>query len=346
MSKVHTRKDISNTTIELTITVPADAYVKSYNTLLEKESKGVSMKGFRKGAVPTDVLESKIQDSLKLETFERIAPLYVSQAVSIEQLELVAPPAYKEIPKIEKGKDIEFTIVCTVMPEFKLGSLKKIKLEKTKVEVEEKEMESVMKELESRKTKAKAGTDEWVLEIAKTLYLEDVKTMKELKEEIKERLLAQKEMNVRKEQENSALKQAIALSKIEVPQPGIDYEALEREHSFLHTLEERKLTIEQFLNGNQIKIENMREMWKEDAKEALETDVFLKLYAKENDITVTDEELENEVNKIKKEHEGHNHDYYDDPQWKEYVRRVLLKQKAYDAFVLAVLPVEKAKKSK
>ncbi|MBI2356530.1 hypothetical protein HYV12_00515 [Candidatus Dojkabacteria bacterium] len=346
MDKTYTRKDVSNDSIELTVTIPADAFIKSYNTLLEKESKGANIKGFRKGSVPSEMIEGKVKDSILFETFERVAPLYVSNAVATESIEIVAPPAYKDIPKLVKGEDIVFTVVCTIMPEFKLGNMKKIKVEKSKVEVDEKEMESVMKELEQRKTKAKAGTDEWVAEIAKSLYLENVKTMKEFKEEIKERLMSQKEMNVRKEQESSALKQAIELCKITIPQAAVDYEAIEREQSFLHTLEEKKITMEQFLNGNNIKIETMREMWKKDAVDALQTDVFLKLYGKEKGLEITETELDEEVNKIKKEHEGHNHDYYDDPQWKEYVRRVLVKQKAYDAFILAIFPVGKEKKGK
>jgi FKBP-type peptidyl-prolyl cis-trans isomerase (trigger factor) len=341
MSKSYTREDISKDSIELTVTVPSDAFIKSYNTLLEKEAKETNVKGFRKGSVPSDVIEGKLKESLMFETFERIAPVYVSQAVTEEKLDIIAPPAYKNIPKLEKGKDIVFTVVCTIMPEFKLANLKKIKIEKVKVEVESKEFDSVMKELEQREAKAEFKTDAWVEEIAKELYLTDVKTMKDLEKEINSRLLSQKEMNVRKEQENSALKQGIELSKIVIPSAAIDYEALEREQSFLNTLEEKKLSMEDFLKGNQMKIETMREMWRKDAQEALETDVFLKLYAQENKVEVTNEELESEVTKIKKEHAGHDHDYYDDPQWREYIKRVLVKQKAYDEFVSNVIPKTK-----
>ncbi|KKR06242.1 MAG: Trigger factor [candidate division WS6 bacterium GW2011_GWF2_39_15] len=344
MDKNYTRKDVSKESIELTLSIPSDAFIKSYNTLLEKESRDVDMKGFRKGTVPSEIIEGKLKERLMFETFERIAPLYVSQAVTGESIELVAPPAYKGIHKLEKGKDISFTVVCTVMPEFKLGNMKKVKVESKKVEVDEKEMESVMKELEQRKTTAKKGTDKWALEIAKSLNLTDVKTLNELKEEVKERLLAQKEMNIRKEQENSVLLQAIELCKITIPQAAIDYEALERENAFSQTLAEKKLTMEQFLTSNNIKLETMREMWKKDADEALKTDVFLKLYAKENKVEVSDEELQTEVDKVKKEHAGHDHDYYDDPQWREYIKRVILKQKAYDTFIAKAIPVKKGEK--
>lgn len=341
MSKTYTRVDVSKESIELTVTVPSEAFIKSYNTILEKEAKEVNVKGFRKGNVPSDIIEGKLKDSILFETFERIAPVYVGQAVNEEKLDIIAPPAYKDIPKLEKGKDITFTVVCTVMPEFKMGNLKKIKIEKVKVDVDPKEFESVMKELEQRKVDGEFKSDKWVAEITKQLYLTDVKNMSDLEKEINERLLSQKEMNIRKEQENSALRQGIELSKITVPSAAIDYEALEREQSFLKTLEERKLSLEDFLKGNQVKVETMREMWRKDAQEALETDVFLKLYATENGVEITNEELENEVEKIKKEHAGHDHDYYDDPQWREYIKRVLVKQKAYDAFVSEVLPISK-----
>ena len=44
----------------------------------------------------------------------------------------------------------------------------------------------------------------------------------------------------------------------------------------------------------------MRELWLLDAKEAIQTDVFLNLYADTRDITVTEEELEKKIEVLKR----------------------------------------------
>jgi FKBP-type peptidyl-prolyl cis-trans isomerase (trigger factor) len=90
----------------------------------------------------------------------------------------------------------------------------------------------------------------------------------------------------------------------------------------------------------------MREMWKEDAKQALQTDVFLKLYAEERDIEVTDEDLGKKIELIKKgAPENTDPSVFKDAGWKEYIRRVEQKEKAFHQFLDEVIKVEKKEKT-
>ncbi len=334
MDKTHKRKDISDYQVELEIVIPSKAFKTSYDALLAQQMKDAQMDGFRKGSVPKDVVEGKMKDELLLKTFERIAPIYISQAVSQESLDVIAPPDYKSLPQLNSNDDLRFTIEVTTMPKFTLGDLKKIKLEKKEATVEAKEVDDLIKQMEgNEEVKAERGTDKWAAEVAAKLAFQGIKTMEELKAEIKRLLGVQKEDVIRRERESEALRQAIELSKIEIPQKAVEYEAMERENSFMHELEHRGTSLDDFLKQSGSTLETMREMWMKDAKDAIEADEFLLLYSKEKSITLTPEEIDAEVEKVKIANPGMNPATYDNAEWRNYIQRIALKQKAFEAFM-------------
>ena len=164
MSEFYQRKDISKDTIEFTITIPKDSFETSYKAMMKDRVKDVDIKGFRKGKVPTNLVEPQINQSVKLETLEKIAPLFISTAIQKEQLDPIAPPEYKELPKLEDGKDIELTITVTVMPEFKLANLKKVKVEKEEAKISKEEIEQALDDIKKNyETKEKEINDAWAL---------------------------------------------------------------------------------------------------------------------------------------------------------------------------------------
>ncbi|MDD4381817.1 MAG: trigger factor [Candidatus Dojkabacteria bacterium] len=339
MEQTYTRKDISKDTIELTITIPHESFKSSYEIVLKDYTKDTNIKGFRKGKVPSELLEPNIKENIIIETIEKLAPLYINMAIQKENLEIIAPPTYKEFPKIKDGQDIQFTITITILPEFKLGNLKKIKIKKEKAIVEDKEVEDAIEDIKkNRETKAKSIDDKWALEIAKMLKIENIKTLQELKEHIKDALTAQKEHMLIHKREQEALIEAIKLSKIEIPQAAIKYEASERERSFINDMQQRGVKVEDFLKSQNITMDKLRELWERDSKEALETDVFLKMYTKEKDIKITDKELKERIDYIKKASpDNKDTSIYEDPRWQNYVKTVQTKEKAFEMFREEVL---------
>ena len=342
MSEFYQRKDISKDTIEFTITIPKDSFETSYKAMMKDRVKDVDIKGFRKGKVPTKIIEPQINQSVKLETLEKIAPLFISTAIQKEQLDPIAPPEYKELPKLEDGKDIELTITVTVMPEFKLANLKKVKVEKEEAKISKEEIEQALDDIKKNyETKEKEINDAWAVEVAKKIELKDVKDIKDLRKQIENAMKAQKEHMLLHERQEKALDEAIKLCKIEVPEPAIKYEARERERTFRYDMQQRGINIEEFIKSQNLTIEKMRELWERDANEALQTDTFLRMYMKENNITMSEEELVKRIDDLKKNApKGTDMSVYDDENWRAYVRNVDLKQRAFEAFIKEVLGEE------
>jgi trigger factor len=334
----HTKKDINYYTFELTITIPSDNFKKSYELLMQEYAKDTDIKGFRKGKVPSDLIGNDMKEAVRLEAFERLAPLYINTAIKEENLELIAPPEYKEIPKILEGLDISFTITVTTMPQFKIGNMKKVKVEKEKVEIKKEEIENALKELkDSQKTEEKEINDKWAEEIGKLIDQKDIKSLEQLEKKIEDALKAQKKHYQLHMMQEKALKSAIEISKINIPQPAINFEASERERAFVEDMKNRGVDIDSFLKANNITIEKMRELWLKDAKDALETDTFLNLYAKEKEVTVTDEELEKKIEAIKVSQPNADQNIFTNPEWKEYLKKVERKEKGFRLFIEEVL---------
>ena len=181
MDDFYTKKDINEYTFELTIKIPHDSFKKSYDLLLKDYSKDSDMQGFRKGKVPTSLISDQVKEMVKFETFEKLAPMYINTAITKEKLEPIAPPEYKEIPKILEDIDVIFTITITTMPKFKLGNMKNVKVKKEDITVDDKEVEEAIEELKkTQKTKETEVNDKWAVEIAKVINAEEVKTVKRI----------------------------------------------------------------------------------------------------------------------------------------------------------------------
>lgn len=342
MSDFYQRKDISKDTIEFKITIPNDSFESSYNAIMKDKMKSTDIKGFRKGKVPTKLVEPQLKQSVRLETLEKIAPLYISTAIQKEQLDPVAPPEYSELPKLEDGKDVEITIKVTVMPEFKLGDMKKVKVEKEEATIAKQEVEDALDDIKKNyKTKEKEINDAWAVEVAKMIEIEDVKDIKDLRKQIEVALKAQKAHMLLHQRQEKALDEAIKLCDIEIPEPAIKYESQERERTFRHDMQERGIQVDDFIKAQNLTIEKMRELWDKDSKEALQTDAFLKLYMKEHNIDMSEVELNERIEQLKKDApKGTDMSVYDDENWRAYVKNVDLKQKAFEAFIKEVLDEE------
>ncbi|MFA7627944.1 MAG: trigger factor [Candidatus Dojkabacteria bacterium] len=343
MSDTYKREDISKDTIQFKITIPKEEFDKKYQAILKKELEDTNVKGFRKGKVPGDLVEPHVGHTLKIQAIEKLIPQYLEKVLVKEEVLPIAPPEYKEFPNFEKDADLEFTMNITVMPEFKMGNLKKLEIKGEDVSVSKKEVVEALERLqENQKTKAEEINEDWAKEIIKLLRLDDVKDLKGLRKYIKGAILSQKEHMMHHKLEDEALKEAIKLSNIEIPQPAVDYEASERERAFITDMQQKGIDIDQFLKANNITLDKMREMWEEDAKQALQTDVFLKLYSEDREIEVTDEDLEKKIELIKKSApENTDPSVFKDAGWKEYIKRVEQKEKAFHQFLDEVIKVEK-----
>ena len=69
----HSLTEEENAQIALTITVPSERVKEFYNNSLREVAKKAHIKGFRKGKVPTGVLEQKFKEVIEAESLEKVS---------------------------------------------------------------------------------------------------------------------------------------------------------------------------------------------------------------------------------------------------------------------------------
>jgi len=143
-------KELENSTVELTITVTRQTLAEAYAKVVQKYMKSVQLPGFRKGKVPSSVLEQKIGSGMREESVYTV----IDEAVQ-EAIRTVEDP-YKPLPystpslideksvPMDIDKDLQFAVTYDIMPIFELPAYTGLSVEVPRIEISD---ETVSKEI-------------------------------------------------------------------------------------------------------------------------------------------------------------------------------------------------------
>lgn len=165
--------------VTVEITVDSSEVEKAYKQASQNLGKKVSIPGFRKGKVPSEILEKHVgEGSIIEEAMDIMLPPAYGQALLELDLDPIDRPKVDIVSFDKKGPAI-FTVELQVVPEGVLGDYKGLKLERKLVELDETYVDN---ELEAMRTKtAKIETIEDPAEHGDTVvidfegYVDDVK---------------------------------------------------------------------------------------------------------------------------------------------------------------------------
>jgi trigger factor len=112
---------------QLKIGVPADRIESEVAQRLQKATKTVSIKGFRKGKVPLKVVKQQFGKGVRQEVVGEIVNSSFYEAIAQEKLQPVGQPRIDDIKDTE-GQDLEFLAIFEVYPEVALADLSKVSI--------------------------------------------------------------------------------------------------------------------------------------------------------------------------------------------------------------------------
>jgi trigger factor len=142
-----TVKHLSETKVELTITLSKDDLKTAEQVALTKLAKSVKVPGFRKGNVPASVAAKHVDPQLLSEqTLEDALSKAVAESYMNENIQALDRPAV-EIKKYVPGSELEFTAEAEILPKVTLGDYKKLKTIKKKVSVSAKEIDEIIERM-------------------------------------------------------------------------------------------------------------------------------------------------------------------------------------------------------
>ena len=273
--------------VEITGSIPAEDFSSFRKKALENINNEITVDGFRKGKIPENIFISKVGEMTILEEMAELALSKIYPEIVIDnKIEAIGRPEIS-ITKIALNNPLEFKIITTVLPEIKLGDYKKIakkEIEKPeeKIEVEEKEVKDAIEKI-MKSHPDHTGHDH---------------ESAEFKEKVKLSLLEEKKLRVQ-EKRRIALSDAILeASSLEIPELLVDSEVRRIEAQFSDDVKRMGATIEDYLKHAKKTIEDLRKEWRPHAEKKAKLQLILNDIAKLDKISVTSNEIEDEVKHI------------------------------------------------
>lgn len=137
-------KKLSDSRVELTVTLDAKDLKPAKEKASEKLAKELKVEGFRKGKVPAEVAKKFIpENDLNAETVDFAVRTTVIPAFKeVEKSPLVMPSV--NVTKFVPDEVVEYTATADIIPEVKLGDYKKLGVKKPEVKVTEKEVSEIL----------------------------------------------------------------------------------------------------------------------------------------------------------------------------------------------------------
>ncbi len=323
MNKKYKKVEIKNTpksTIEVSVTVPAEVVSEYFTKQLKKLQESTELKGFRKGKAPENVIlreygENFILNKAGEDIINDVYPTIVLE----KKLKVIDRPIIK-ITTLEKNKDFKFVATATVIPEFDLPDYKKlaqsIKLEKPET-VTDKELQETLLHIRKQKAridsfeKQKADgvehpkvptdikdedapklTDEFVQTLG------EFKTVKDFEKKVREDLLNEKQSQTREKRRIQIADKILEKTSMEVPDVLIEAELDRLWAQFESDIQNAGVSVDNYLKQAKQTQEELRTKWRPDAEKRAKLQLILNKIAKENSLLPDSEKVEHELSHL------------------------------------------------
>lgn len=173
-----------------------------------------------------------------------------------------------------------------------------------------------------------------------------VDTLDEYKEEIKKNLTEKKETEAKKTKEDEAIQKIIDKSKMDIPEAMIDTQCETMINEFAQRIAQSGLTMEQYMQFSGMTIDSLKEQVRPEALTRIQSSLVLEQIAKDENIEVTDEDVDAEVEKMAAAYgmEADKLKEYMGDAEKENIKKDLAITKAVDLIMDNIKERAKAKK--
>ena len=329
------KKELENSQIEFTGTLPYEEFVIYEQAALERISKTLEVDGFRKGTVPANMARNYIQDLALLEAMAEEALMKAYGDIITNHTPNAIGRPEINITKIARENPLEFKIVVTTMPEMKLPDYKEIaktaNKDRKEVEITDEDVENSLKELQKLRARSnKPGTHthedlpggeaggsvhdenhnevetsdaEAVLpelndEFAQS-FGDSFKTMDDLREKIRANMLNEKKY-MEEDKIRAGIVEKIAEGiVVNLPAILIDGEIERMAYQMESDLASSGLTLEDYAKNIGKELEEIKSEWRPSAEKRVKLQLAIEEIAKNENLTPDKERVDQEVTQLK-----------------------------------------------
>ncbi len=130
----------------LTVTVPAGTVQTERRKIIQKLGGRLKLPGFRKGKIPTEVVEKRFGPAVDQEMMDRVIGEAYKAALGVQELEPISEGQVEEV-KYEPREDLTFSISFDVQPSVDLSRLGGFTVQRPRLQVAEEDIDQVIERL-------------------------------------------------------------------------------------------------------------------------------------------------------------------------------------------------------
>jgi len=131
---------------DLKVFIDKDIITSQLNEKYDEIRKNVVLKGFRPGKVPTEILKRQFGEAVYGEVIDKVLKESTSKALEDNKIKPAGQPKI-DLKSFGEGKDLEYIISVTELPDIEVKSLDKIKIDEYTVKIDSKETDKRIEQI-------------------------------------------------------------------------------------------------------------------------------------------------------------------------------------------------------
>lgn len=307
--------------VEATISVPWADLQTTWDATLQKMAQDTEIAGFRKGAAPLPMVEQQLGQRLQDEVLKVAMPNFLIEALKGSDIVPIDYPKY-ELTSFVKGQEMQFKAIITNRPQITIGNYKSIKAARSSFKpVTDEEVSKVIDDLfkrwqvkagqqptgNSSTSSGQAGSISFQVN-GQTSGPDDIfakamgaLSLIDLKSKIRKDLEANVSYNNELDYEEAILQEVEKITTVELPDILIADELNRMLVSLQRRVADMGLLLEDYLKSQGKTLEQIKNEWKLQAEKNVRMELGLSEIARSENVTISDAELQAEVDKIQDE---------------------------------------------
>lgn len=344
-----TLKKLPHSTVELTFTLDTDELEKQRDIALDKAIAQVKIPGFRPGKAPKKMAEEHINPAILMQqALDVVLNDAYQEALKEHDLTPVAQPDV-DVDSLDISKPIPVKLTVQVRPEAKIGDYHKIKAKKVVEPVTDDKVEETLQTVFERSNaskepgisnlessegglvdaqgnplsqKSEAKSQEPVMDNAWAQKL-GAKDLADLRTQIRGDLESHAKYEAESKWQEAVLDEVINQTKVDLPEAFIEDELSRMRGHYQQQLSALGVTMDDYLSQAGKTQAEMEEQWRPQAIKQATLEVALAEIAKQENIQITDAEIDEELAKTDSKTQAQ----FEDPQQRYYLSYTLWRQK-------------------
>ncbi len=156
-------EDVDSCNKKIKFVIPHQDYKKEIEKYYKKLGREVKVPGFRKGKVPSSLLEKQFGPDVKKEVLSNLISNQLNQAITEKDLRAIGQPHLLEV-NAEEGTDISVSASVEVLPSLDIQEYSDIEMEIKIPRITDEEVDQTIEAFRQRKAKTSEVTDRPVQE--------------------------------------------------------------------------------------------------------------------------------------------------------------------------------------